>query len=124
MLAASNSGHKYKPYIIFKGKRTKDLPKVQGCHIRCSAKGWMSEDLAVDWVRTTFTRFPSQKNLLVWDTYPTHKMEEVATEAYQCNTLQKFIPGGCTGLLQPPDVSWNKPFKGMYVNSDFLWLKC
>jgi hypothetical protein len=32
------------------------------------------------------------------------------------------IPGGCTGILQPADVSWNRPFKAHIQESYDEWL--
>ena len=35
------------------------------------------------------------------------------------NTVSVVIPGGCTSVVQPLDVSLNKPFKG-YVHAEWL----
>ena len=46
-------------------------------------------------------------------------MESVKHCADQtCNTDLVIIPGGCTSILQAPDISCNKPFKGKYTE---LW---
>ena len=34
-----------------------------------------------------------------------------------------MIPGGCTGISQAPDVSWNKPFKAACVEQYEKWLQ-
>ena len=33
-----------------------------------------------------------------------------------------MIPGGCTSLLQAPDISWNKPFKAAYASLYEEWV--
>ena len=33
-----------------------------------------------------------------------------------------LIPGGCTGLIQAPDVCWNKPFKDAYRELYDQWM--
>ncbi len=38
------------------------------------------------------------------------------------NTDTAVIPGGCTGLVQAPDVSWNKPFKAAVRTQYEDWL--
>ena len=57
--------------------------------------------------------------MLIWDDFRAHKTERVKHCADQtCNTDLVIIPGGCTSILQAPDISWNKPFKGKYTE---LW---
>ena len=34
-----------------------------------------------------------------------------------------MIPGGCTGLIQAPDVCWNKPFKQHLKDLYDVWLE-
>ena len=68
MLAAKADGTKLPPYIIFKGKRASNLPKISGCLVVCSPNGWMTRELCVDWIKKTFTSLTPNKSLLVWDT--------------------------------------------------------
>ena len=37
--------------------------------------------------------------------------------------LPSVIPGGCRGLLQPADVSWNKPFKAHLRREYDNWME-
>ena len=39
----------------------------------------------------------------------TQEIQDVLEEEY--NTSITYVPGGCTSLVQPVDVSFNKPFK-------------
>ena len=68
------------------------------------------------WGGVTATR---KRLLLVWDEFRAHKTERVKVCVDQtCNTDLVIVPGGCTGMLQAPDISWNKPFKERYTE---LW---
>ena len=60
--------------------------------------------------------FSTRRKLLVWDCYPVHQTAAVKEECHQRKTEMIFIPGGCTGIIQAPDVCWNKPFKGEHQN--------
>jgi hypothetical protein len=40
----------------------------------------------------------------------------------QKKTTMAAVPGGCTKLLQPADVSWNAPFKAAYRAAYDNWL--
>ena len=50
--------------------------------------------------------------LLCLDTFSGHLTEEVKKAFQKCRTKLLLIPGGCTSILQPLDISINKPFKG------------
>lgn len=114
MLAITADGRKLPPYVIFKRKT---VPKVNfpcGIHVRAQEKGWMSADLMVDWVRTVWGRRPGAlllPSLLVLDSFRGHLGENVRRELQELRTEIAIIPGGLTSVLQPLDVSVNKPFK-------------
>ena len=50
------------------------------------------------------------QRLLVLDEYKAHKSQAVRETAKGKKTDIVYVPGGCTSLAQPLDVSVNKPF--------------
>ena len=52
-----------------------------------------------------------EKSILVWDMFRSHLTDSVKATLKRNNTVSAVIPGGLTSLLQPLDVSLNKPFK-------------
>lgn len=51
------------------------------------------------------------RRLLVIDQAPIHKTPAAKDALQACDTDVVYVPAGCTGLLQPADVYWNRPFK-------------
>lgn len=114
LLASRADGTKIKPLVIFKGKRPKKPEAyASGVWVEFSDNGWITESLVEDWLRRAIGCLRLRETVLVWDTYSAHMTESVRERAKSCKTKMVFVPGGCTGLVQPADVSWNKPFKGM-----------
>ena len=78
-------------------------------------KGWMDEAACKLWVNSIWQHRPRglvrEKSLLVWDNFSAHLTHGVSDAVKATNTDVAVIPGGLTGILQPLDVSINKPFK-------------
>ena len=62
------------------------------------------------------------QKLLVWDTFRVHCCDEIEKYLQKLNVKQLVIPSGCTGLIQAPDVSWNRPFKQKLQDLYDKWL--
>jgi hypothetical protein len=114
MLAVTANWDKLPPYVIFKRKT---LPKEKfppGIHVRVQENGWMDQDLVKDWVNKVWDRRPGalrrQKARLVLDSFRGHFKEDVK-KLQRGRTDVAVIPGGVTSILQPLDISINKPFK-------------
>jgi len=108
---------KLKPMVIF---QRKTLPKKNfplGVLVHCHPKGWMDEAGMKLWVEKEWrSRKEKEKkrkevSLLVWDSFQAHLVDSVKRAVHQTNTDIAVIPGGLTRILQPVDVSLNKPFK-------------
>jgi hypothetical protein len=115
MLAVTADGGKLPPHVIFKRKT---LPKEKfppGIHVRVQEKGWMDQDLVKDWIDKVWDRRPGalrrQKAMLVLDSFRGHLNEDVKKKLQRGRTDMVVIPGGLTSILQPLDISINKPFK-------------
>ena len=115
VLACLADGTKLKPMIIFKRKTMPKEKFPKGVIIKVHPKGWMDETLVGEWLEEVWGARPgglrNAKSLLVWDQFRAHLCDSVKQKLSQQNTRQAVIPGGCTSLLQPLDVSLNKPFK-------------
>jgi len=93
-----------------------------GIIVKVHPKGWMDEELTNFWLKEVWCKRPGallhKKSLLVWDMFRAHLTDSVKKNLRRHKTNQVVIPGGTTSILQPLDVSLNKPFKS---NIRKLW---
>ena len=122
VLCCTASGKLLPPLVIFKGKTLRPLKKVQvpdGVYCCTQAKAWMDEKRMIDWIDKVWSPHVAGKPaLLSIDTFSAHFTDKVKEAFAKCNTKLLTIPGGCTSVLQPLDISLNKPFKS-YIRQ--LW---
>ena len=124
MLTAMADGRKLRPYIVFKGKKIpKELRDFKDAVIAVSDNGWMNETTTLDWLKRCWGTFSFGRRLLVWDAFRAHRTYLVKKQLNSTRTDTAMIPGGCTSLLQAPDVSWNKPFKAAYLEQYEAWAR-
>ncbi|CAI7781677.1 unnamed protein product [Closterium sp. NIES-53] len=120
MLAVTASGLKLPPYVVFKRKTIAKVPIPAGVVVRAQDKGWMDESLVQDWITQVMVSFlkPLREStgrrreaLVVLDSYRGHLNEVVGQTMRMFRLSRAVIPGGCTPLVQPLDVSINRAFK-------------
>ena len=63
-----------------------------------------------------------KRSMLVWDQFRAHLTDEVKRSLKESDTISTVIPGGLTGMLQPLDVSLNRPFKTHMRKQWTLWM--
>ena len=124
VLACTADGGKLPPMVIF---RRKTFPKdkfTSGVVIHNHVKGWMDEKGVMKWLDKVWSRrdggLRKKPSMLVWDMFRAHLTEPIKKHLKEIKTVQTVIPGGLTGMLQPLDVSLNKPFK---ANMRTLWMQ-
>ena len=100
----------------------KGLQKVIGVVCAYSGNGWMNEDLTHTWLNKVWGTLAFSRRLLCWDAYRCLIQDSTKQLLSKLKTDVAVIPGGCTSLLQAPDVSWNKPFKTYYREIYDDWL--
>ena len=90
-------------------------------------KAWMSEALMLLWIEKILKPYlltapPGIVPLLFLDSFGVHKMGSVnrAINDLGCEVI--IIPPGCTGLTQPVDVGYNKPFKNLVRDKYEEWM--
>ncbi|KAF0985630.1 hypothetical protein HZS_897 [Henneguya salminicola] len=99
-------GRKLPPLIIFKGKRIPiDLKNIRGAHVFFTANEWMLPETTEMWIKNIWRTFSFQRRLLVWDAFRCYLTPGIKKTLKSTNTLMACIPGRCTKLLQPADVS-------------------
>ena len=100
--------------LIFRGKGKRisiaeQLKYDRRLVVRFQPNAWCDEDIMQFWIKNCWKPSCSGPMHLVLDVHRAQKTQEIqdVLEA-ECNTN---VPGGCTSLVQPVDVSFNKPFK-------------
>lgn len=80
--------------------------------VTSSKNGWMTSPVLLEWTRRVWgPNADDVRRLLILDQAPIHKTEAAREALDAKDTDVVLIPGGCTSILQPADVSWMKPFK-------------
>ena len=121
-LAIKTDGFKMKPFVVIPGKKVKsEIAAIKGAIVKCSAKGWMNDELTENWVSHVWWNLAFNKRFLVWDSFKCHINEKIEVTFKKMNTVMGEIPGGCTKFLQPLDVSINKPFKTIFRELSDEW---
>ncbi|KAG0415830.1 hypothetical protein HPB47_006998 [Ixodes persulcatus] len=118
-LAACGSGHKLPAFIILKEPSGKiparafmSLRVPANCRVTASKNGWMTSEKFKEWLTKVWgPNTDDVRRLLVLDQAPIHKTQAAKDAIQECDTDIVYVPAGCTSLLQPADVFWNKPFK-------------
>ena len=73
------------------------------------------------WISDIWVKYTKKRpSLLFLDTFSAHLTDKVQKAFKESNTTVLVIPGGCTSILQPLDVSINKPIKSYLRN---MWLQ-
>ena len=94
----------------------------RGC--QCLVQEWLDvRKLSMVFLCMVWGRLSFRRRLLCWDAFRCHRTAAVKQKLSKLRTDMAMIPAGCTGIIQAPDVSWNKPFKAHYRELYEAWLR-
>ncbi len=87
----------------------------------------MSEGLMLKWVEQTLAPYVATAPigiipLLFLDSYSVHLMGSVNHAINALGVEVIIIPPGCTSVVQPVDIGYNKPFKGLVRDKYEEWM--
>ena len=123
VLTARADGTKLKPYIIIPRRRPiKELETLTTVVCAYDNKSWMDDSLTIDYLNRVVGKFSFSKRLMIWDSFRCHTSASTRAHLRKLSMASVIIPGGCTGKIQAPDVSWNKSFKSRLSSSYDEWM--
>ena len=124
ILTARADGTKCKPYVLIPRRRSiPELENLRGLVFNYCGQSWMNDELTADYLYKVIGRFHFGKRLLVWDSFRCHLSQNTKNILRIMNLQTAVIPGGCTSLIQAPDVSWNRSFKCSIQKSYEEWME-
>ena len=92
--------------------------------LKFEASNWMNQSLTEDYLKLVIVApMFTPRRLLVWDSFKCHINDDTKSVLRKLKTQQAVIPGGSTGFIQAPDISWNKPFKDYYTKCYDEWFE-
>ncbi len=127
------SGHTLTPIVIFKGAENGRIKKREfstyptDMLYQMRKNAWMDERVMLFWVdcvlKPCVDAAPEHVIPIIFlDLYRCHVMGSVVDAIRSLGCDVQHIPGGCTGLCQPVDVGYNKPFKSRLRASWLRWM--
>jgi hypothetical protein len=114
--------------LIFKGAVVGDIRRVnekkkysKEVKVCFNPAAWSNEDTMILWLKHKYKMssayghidIEQEPRLLCLDAFQAHLTPRVHTECKAQKTTLSVIPGGCTGYIQPLDVSLNKLLKAL-----------
>ena len=121
-LTITAAGNQLVPMVVYKATANGTIKKreLQNHHPTCiyetQHNAWMDERVMLHWVEDVLAPYvalapPGIIPIILLDSYRCHVMASVVNVIQDLGCEVVHIPGGCTGLVQPLDVGYNKPFK-------------
>lgn len=116
VLSCCSDGGKLPPMVIFKRKTIPKENFSTDVIVEANEKGWMDENMMVNWLNKIYIKrsggfFHTDTSLLIYDSMCAHITSKIKEIVRRTNSVLAVIPGGCTKLLQPLDISVNRSFK-------------
>ena len=94
--------------------------------IRHQENGWMTHELMLDWLENVWGRRPGAllnlPSMLCLDTFQGHLTDEIKNKIHRLKSELVVIPAGMMSVIQPLDVSVNKPFKARLSEQYDCWI--
>ena len=125
LLAVSLSGNLLPPQVIYAGKTRRCHPNANvpdGWNVTRFGSHWSTQDTMVEYVDMVLAPYMAEQQqilglssdavgLCIFDVFAAHRCDCFLEKLDACGIKHVFVPAGCTGSLQPLDVSINEPFK-------------
>lgn len=138
LLTVTASGHLLPPQVIYQGKTDGCHARItfpDGWHVTHSESHWSTERTMLDFLdhviipyvaatRSKHGLADDHPALAVFDVFAAHRCSSVLKKLQDNHIHQVFVPAGCTGELQPLDVSVNEEFKSLLKESFSRWYAC
>ena len=135
LLGGTASGHMLPPQLIYQGTTNKCHPNFrfpEEYNITHSDTHWSNTETMLEYVDKVLLPYKDrvteeldlpvrQKALAVFDVFKAHQAPEFLEKLEKSDIKVSFVPGGCTGKLQPLDVSGNKNFKDSLKMNFTTW---
>ena len=98
-----------------------------GTFYAINEKAWFTEEVMLDWVKLVLAPWaakapPDIVPILLLDQFKVHMMASVVTAIQELGVQVEHIAAGCTGVVQPVDVGYNKAFKAKMCEEYTLWM--
>jgi hypothetical protein len=93
----------------------------------CQEEAWFDQPTILKWIDHILAPYVATAPegvvpILFLDSFLVHMMATVVNRIQDLGVQVEFIPPGCTGLLQPVDVGYNKAFKAKLRTEYNTWL--
>ena len=134
-ICVSAAGDKLKPMIIFHGKPdgrivNRDFPLFDhqdNMLLACQEQAWQDGNNMLLWVENVLRPHLQERAqgvpvILFLDGFSAHRAQATVDALTNLGVQVVYIPGGCTGLVQPIDVGVCKPFKDRLRGLWWDWL--
>ncbi len=98
-----------------------------GAFYRVNEKAWFTKAVMLDWVKVVLAPWvakapPGIVPLLPLDQFKVHMVVLVVDTIQSLGAQVKFVTVGCTGLVQPVNVGYNKSFKAKMREEYTSWM--
>ena len=135
LMGASAAGELLPPEVLYQGTTTQchpnfDFPPEWDIHH--TGNHWSNTGCMARYVDTILGPYMTKKReelglpddqqgLIILDVFKAHQVKEVIEAMHDKNMRTVFVPGCCTGELQPLDLSVNSRFKALMSESFTNW---